>query len=71
MLYEDRLICDLWEGLGNIPFKEDARGVWRIEKDYGPFDAGDTKDEIWHWFDDHHSQGLAFLMKLNCHNGGY
>ena len=26
------------------------------------FPAGTTRDEIWHWFDAHHSKGVGWLL---------
>lgn len=65
MLYTDKLITELWEGMRDIPFDEDEKGELYISKDYGPFDKGDSREDIWHWFDEHHSVGLYKLMGLD------
>lgn len=30
------------------------------------FDAGTDREEIWHWFDEHHSKGVYSLMFPNA-----
>lgn len=64
-LYSDKLLKELWDGMSDIPFDEDKNGIERISQDYGPFFKGEPKEDIWHWFDDHHSRGLYILMGLN------
>jgi hypothetical protein len=64
MLYSDKLLQDLWDGMRDIPFDEDGKGELYISKDYGPFKKGEWREDIWRWFDNHHSEGLYFLMGL-------
>ena len=62
MLYTDKLLQELWEGMKYIPFDEDDYGELRISKEYGPFEIGESRDEIWHWFDSRYSKGVVALL---------
>jgi len=58
-VYTDNELMDLWEQLEDIPYdpvKEE------IEAPFIHFPAGTSKDEIWHWFDEHYTCGLYVLM---------
>ena len=62
MEYTDKELEKLWEELGNIPINEETEETEEIFLD---FPIGTHKFDIWHWFDEKHSLGLAKgLMKL-------
>ena len=80
IIYErmsDSELEKLWDGMENIPFDEDKDGDLILACDYGPFEKGESRDVIWHWFDEHHSKGIrAFSLKpagrrgQPAHSGG-
>lgn len=45
----------LWEAFGDVPVGDDDA----IETDFLHWPRGTDRFEIWHWFDDHHSKGIA------------
>ena len=48
----------LWQFFGEIPIDdEDA-----ILEEFLGFSEGTDRIEIWHWFDERHSKGVAFLL---------
>lgn len=57
-----RLVEKAWDELSDVPFDEDDGGYLRLESDWGLFAAGTDREEIWHWFDDHHPAGVHALM---------
>lgn len=64
----DELICDAalerrWKELGNVPFDDpgpDSDMV--LAEDWWHFEKGTEREDIWHWFDERHSKGVAFLL---------
>jgi hypothetical protein len=50
----------LWEALGDIPVNDDGE----IEQPFLKWSVGTDREEIWHWFDEHHSEGVKNLMNL-------
>lgn len=55
----DEQLEALWKDFGNVPFNPDAE---TIEEDFLSFPAGTDREEIWHWFDERHSKGVAYLL---------
>lgn len=53
---KDKFLERLWEEFANTPVCEDTDC---IDEDFYVWDKGTDKSEIWHWFDDNHSKGLA------------
>lgn len=54
----DREVELLWEELEDIPTDEnDCLCV-----DWQGWSKGTDRDEIWHWFDEHHSKGVVWLV---------
>jgi hypothetical protein len=53
----DKQIEQIWIGLEDIPITNDE-----LDDDYFVWDCGTTKDEIWKWFDKHHSKGVGWLV---------
>lgn len=65
IIYErmsDSELKKLWDGMEDIPFDEDKDGDLILACDYGPFEKGESRDVIWHWFDEHHSKGICALL---------
>ena len=45
---------------GNPDYRDDIGLV--LASDWNGFDAGTYRDCIWHWFDEHHSKGVGWLL---------
>lgn len=56
---QDTLLEGLWQDLGDIPLCEKTE---TIEIPFLHFPVGTDKEEIWHWFDERHSKGVAYLL---------
>lgn len=56
---EDKKIEELWDGLEDVPMNPDTEC---IEEGYYIWPAGTFREDIWHWFDEHHSKGVYWLM---------
>lgn len=52
----------MWRELEDVPVDENESGELILVEDWYHFNAGTDRDEIWHWFDDNHSHGVAYLM---------
>lgn len=53
---KDTFLVALWNEFSNVPVDEDTD---TIDDDFYLWDRGTDKMDIWHWFDNHHSLGLA------------
>ena len=62
MVNKDREIEKLWEELEDIPVYEDENYELCLDVDWFSWNKGTSVDEIWHWFDEHHSKGVGWLM---------
>lgn len=51
----DKKLEKLWEEFGNIPIDNNDR----ITERFYHWKKGTNRFDIWHWFDDNHSKGLA------------
>lgn len=49
----------LWEQLADVPVDPDTE---KLEEPYLHFPVGTDKEDIWHWFDNRHSKGVAYLL---------
>ena len=58
----DALIAVLWVTLTDIPCDEQKDGSMILGNDWFIFKSGTDIEEIWHWFDEHHTKGVAWLM---------
>lgn len=54
-MVNDVFVENLWKKFGDIPINEDDT----IDEDFYIWKKGTDKLDIWHWFDDNHSLGLA------------
>lgn len=62
MVNKDREIEKLWEELEDIPVYEDENYELCLDVNWHGWSKGTSVDEIWHWFDEHHSKGVGWLM---------
>lgn len=65
LVLDDETVEELWKELGDVPFDED-KGELILAEDWFIFDKGAEREDIWHWFDDHHSQGVGWLLTNKC-----
>lgn len=59
LLDRDKELEELWTQFGYVPMDPDTEC---IEEAFGEFPAGTHREDIWHWFDERHSKGVAYLM---------
>ena len=59
----DAELEELWGQLDDIPMNPETEC---IEAPFLNFPAGTFREDIWRWFDENHSKGVAYLM-----NGGF
>lgn len=66
-----RMVEGFWKNLEDVPFNEDADGRLVLANDYrfmvgnremAMFPKGTDREEIWHWFDENHPKGVAYLL---------
>jgi len=55
----DKQLEDLWRSFSDVPMNPETEC---IEENFMHFAAGTNREEIWHWFDERHSKGVAFLL---------
>ena len=59
----DRFCERMWCELEDIEFDEDDDGRLVLARDWFDFKKGTHREEdIWQWFDKHHSKGVGWLM---------
>ena len=56
----DNHLESLWLELADIPMNPQTE---TIEAQFHIFDEGTHKEDIWRWFDQHHSRGVAYLLE--------
>ncbi len=56
---EDAVLEELWRQFGDVPMDPETEC---IEEAFLNFPAGTFREDIWHWFDQRHSKGIAHLM---------
>lgn len=54
----DQELENLWDEFANTPINEDDC----IEQQFHTFEPGTDRMDIWHWFDENHSKGVAYLI---------
>lgn len=52
----------LWRELEDVPTYEDKDKRICLRNNWNGFEKGTWVEDIWHWFDDHHSKGVVWLM---------
>lgn len=55
----DDALEEVWEALGDIPMNPETED---LEEPFWGWPAGTPREEIWHWFDERHSKGIAYLL---------
>ena len=55
----DRYLESLWLESEDVPLNPNTEC---IEDPYLCFSVGTHREDIWHWFDTHHSKGVAYLL---------
>lgn len=60
-ILNDENIEKLWRELTDITF-DDSENDLVLSEDWFIFDEGTEREDIWHWFDHHHSKGIGWLM---------
>ncbi|MBO5918727.1 MAG: hypothetical protein J6Q14_08185 [Oscillospiraceae bacterium] len=55
----DSEVEELWSALDDVPMNPETE---RMEKPFLIFPAHTEREEIWKWFDKHHSKGIAYLL---------
>ena len=53
----DTQLEKLWKQFGDVPMNPDTE---KMEEPFMDFPAGTDREEIWHWFDERHSKGVAY-----------
>lgn len=53
---------ELWEELGDFSFNENADGELELAEGFHIFPKHTTREDIWHWFDEEHPKGVAYLL---------
>ena len=56
---EDSDIEELWDNLTDAPIDPETE---ELDEPYYIWPKGTDKEDIWHWFDEHHSKGVAYLL---------
>lgn len=59
--YTDRELEMLWEQFGDLPMNPETECM---EAAFQGFPVGTHREEIWHWFDERYSTGVAGLFGL-------
>lgn len=55
----DAALEDAWDDFADVPMDPETEC---IEEPFLFFKAGTRREEIWHWFDEHHSKGAYWLL---------
>ena len=57
--HRDEILEGWWRDLEDVPMDPEAE---YIEEQFLCFAPGTKREDIWHWFDERHSKGVAFLL---------
>ena len=55
----DEVLEQLWQNFADVPMNPDTE---KMEAWFLHFSAGTDREDIWKWFDQHHSKGVAYLL---------
>ena len=55
----DEVLEELWGQFADVPMNPDTECIEERFMGWGP---GIHREEIWHWFDERHSKGVAYLL---------
>lgn len=56
---DDTKVEKLWDELTDVPMNPVTEC---IEEDFYIWPKGTFREDIWHWFDNNHSQGVYYLL---------
>ena len=57
----EKEVEELWDQLEDVPFDE-IEDELCLAVNWQGWSKGTSREEIWHWFDEHHSQGVFYLL---------
>ena len=60
--FSDILSETLWKILSDVPFDESDSFEMILSEDFFHFPKGTERTDMWHWFDEMHSKGVAYLI---------
>ena len=60
--YTDSQLEQMWLDLTDVPFDETRDGRLVLAEDWEQFPAGTDREDIWYFFDDNYSKGVAYLL---------
>lgn len=55
----DEELEEMWASFTDVPMNPETEC---IEEKFMGWEPGTNREEIWHWFDERHSKGVAFLL---------
>lgn len=55
----DAALEDMWRDFGDVPMSPETE---RMEQPFMRWPANTPREDIWHWFDERHSEGVAYLL---------
>jgi hypothetical protein len=58
----DTKLEKVWDELEDVLFDEDDNGELVLADNWYLFAKGTSREDIWHWFDERHSKGVAWLL---------
>lgn len=66
--YCDKHLEQLWDELGDIPFDDQPESDMTLAQPWHGFPVGTEREDIWHWFDERYSRGVAALLYGRSNN---
>ena len=57
--FRDVVVEELWDNLTDVPIDPETE---ELDEPYYIWPKGIDKEDIWHWFDEQHSKGVAYLL---------
>ena len=64
MLNNDFELENLWHLFSDVTFDENEDIELALANDFHCFEKGTPRNYIWHWFDEKHSRGVRYLLKI-------
>jgi hypothetical protein len=63
-IYDDQMLEFLWKELEDIPCNKNADSIvgLSIAENWRQFESGTKVEDVWRFFDENHSQGVAQLL---------
>lgn len=58
----DSYIEKKWDELTDVLFDENENGELVLVENWFMFEKETSREDIWHWFDERHSKGVAWLL---------